>query len=69
MLSALNGDCIYGSVSIKPRWKKIKFLFIEITLEGLPDILFQGEHALPQQFIHVFKDGHFETTPVSHSGG
>lgn len=28
-----------------------------------------GEHALPQQFIHVFKDGHFETTPVSHSGG
>ncbi|KAF5443958.1 hypothetical protein F2P56_036471 [Juglans regia] len=28
-----------------------------------------GEHALPQQFVHVFKDGHFETTPVSHSGG
>ncbi|KAM7250780.1 hypothetical protein ACFE04_022663 [Oxalis oulophora] len=28
-----------------------------------------GEHALPQQFIHVFKDGHFETTPLSHSGG
>ncbi|KAF3435697.1 hypothetical protein FNV43_RR22789 [Rhamnella rubrinervis] len=28
-----------------------------------------GEHALPQQYIHVFKDGHFETTPVSHSGG
>ncbi|KAF9684356.1 hypothetical protein SADUNF_Sadunf04G0109800 [Salix dunnii] len=27
------------------------------------------EHALPQQFIHMFKDGHFETTPVSHSGG
>lgn len=48
---------------------KIKFLFLEITLDGLFDILFQGEHALPQQFIHVFKDGHFETTPVSHSGG
>ncbi|KAM7253535.1 hypothetical protein ACFE04_021689 [Oxalis oulophora] len=27
-----------------------------------------GEHALPQQFIHVFKDDHFESTPVSHSG-
>ncbi|KAJ6692682.1 ADENYLYL CYCLASE-ASSOCIATED PROTEIN [Salix purpurea] len=27
------------------------------------------EHALPQQFIHAFKDGQFETTPVSHSGG
>lgn len=28
-----------------------------------------GEHALPQQFINVFKNGRFETTPVSHSGG
>ncbi|GMH02758.1 hypothetical protein Nepgr_004597 [Nepenthes gracilis] len=28
-----------------------------------------GEHALPQQFVHTFKDGHFITTPVSHSGG
>ncbi|KAJ0077469.1 hypothetical protein Patl1_36396 [Pistacia atlantica] len=28
-----------------------------------------GEHALPQQFVHVYKDGQFETTPVSHSGG
>ncbi|XP_078442324.1 cyclase associated protein 1 [Wolffia australiana] len=27
------------------------------------------ELALPQQFIHVFKDGQFETSPVSHSGG
>ncbi|XP_057748757.1 cyclase-associated protein 1-like [Arachis stenosperma] len=27
------------------------------------------EHALPQQYIHVFKDGRFETTPASHSGG
>ncbi|WVZ03634.1 hypothetical protein V8G54_024440 [Vigna mungo] len=27
------------------------------------------EHSLPQQYIHVFKDGHFETTPASHSGG
>ncbi|KAG7010934.1 Cyclase-associated protein 1 [Cucurbita argyrosperma subsp. argyrosperma] len=27
------------------------------------------EHALPQQFVHTFKDGRFETTPVSHSGG
>ncbi|XP_051137205.1 cyclase-associated protein 1 [Andrographis paniculata] len=26
------------------------------------------EHALPQQYIHAFKDGQFVTTPVSHSG-
>lgn len=26
------------------------------------------EHALPQQYVHVFKDGHFVTSPVSHSG-
>lgn len=28
-----------------------------------------GEHALPQQFVHVFEGGRFLTTPVSHSGG
>ncbi|XP_068656866.1 cyclase-associated protein 1-like [Aristolochia californica] len=28
-----------------------------------------AEHALPQQYIHTFKDGHFVTSPVSHSGG
>ncbi|KAL3814140.1 hypothetical protein ACJIZ3_015408 [Penstemon smallii] len=28
-----------------------------------------GEHALPQQYIHVYQDGQFVTTPVSHSGG
>ncbi|KAF7142619.1 hypothetical protein RHSIM_Rhsim05G0074500 [Rhododendron simsii] len=28
-----------------------------------------GEHALPQQFVHVYTDGQFVTTPVSHSGG
>ncbi|PSS26049.1 Cyclase-associated protein [Actinidia chinensis var. chinensis] len=28
-----------------------------------------GEHALPQQFVHVYKNGQFATTPVSHSGG
>ncbi|CAI9104507.1 OLC1v1003192C2 [Oldenlandia corymbosa var. corymbosa] len=27
-----------------------------------------GEHSLPQQYIHVYKDGQFITTPVSHSG-
>ncbi|KAL4567775.1 hypothetical protein LXL04_023369 [Taraxacum kok-saghyz] len=27
------------------------------------------EHALPQQYIHSFKDGQFLTTLVSHSGG
>ncbi|KAL3614094.1 F-actin-capping protein subunit alpha [Castilleja foliolosa] len=26
------------------------------------------EEALPQQYIHVYKDGQFVTTPVSHSG-
>ncbi|KAK4405261.1 Cyclase-associated protein 1 [Sesamum angolense] len=28
-----------------------------------------GEHCLPQQYAHVYKDGQFVTTPVSHSGG
>lgn len=28
-----------------------------------------GEHALPQQYVHAYKDGQFVTTPVSHSGG
>lgn len=28
-----------------------------------------GEHALPQQFVHVYKDGHFVTTPLTHSAG
>ncbi|XP_047322005.1 cyclase-associated protein 1 [Impatiens glandulifera] len=27
------------------------------------------EHALPQQFIHVYKEGQFVTTSASHSGG
>ncbi|PIN22116.1 Adenylate cyclase-associated protein (CAP/Srv2p) [Handroanthus impetiginosus] len=27
-----------------------------------------GEHTLPQQYIHVYKDGQFVTSPVSHSG-
>ncbi|KAL5715240.1 F-actin-capping protein subunit alpha [Ranunculus cassubicifolius] len=27
------------------------------------------EHSLPQQFIHVYNDGQFVTSPVSHSGG
>ncbi|KAK9113124.1 hypothetical protein Scep_020643 [Stephania cephalantha] len=28
-----------------------------------------AEHALPQQYIHTYKDGQFVTSPVSHSGG
>ncbi|XAR72815.1 hypothetical protein NMG60_11019583 [Bertholletia excelsa] len=28
-----------------------------------------GEHSLPQQYVHVYKDGQFVTTPASHSGG
>eukprot|EP00897_Mesotaenium_endlicherianum_P004116 jgi/Mesen1/3732/ME000203S02821 len=27
------------------------------------------EHALPEQFLNIFQDGHFVTTSVSHSGG
>ncbi|KAI3769777.1 hypothetical protein L6452_00890 [Arctium lappa] len=27
------------------------------------------EHALPQQYINTYQDGHFVTIPVSHSGG
>ncbi|KAK1402646.1 Adenylate cyclase-associated CAP [Heracleum sosnowskyi] len=26
------------------------------------------EHPLPQQYVHVFQEGHFVTNPVSHSG-
>ncbi|KAK7351850.1 hypothetical protein VNO77_11586 [Canavalia gladiata] len=38
----------------------------------VPDAKADGdwvEHSLPQQYIHVFKGGRFETTPASHSGG
>ncbi|XP_051132753.1 cyclase-associated protein 1-like [Andrographis paniculata] len=27
-----------------------------------------GEHSLPQQYVHTYKDGQFVTAPVSHSG-
>jgi len=27
------------------------------------------EHALPEQFVHSYKNGQFVTSPVSHSGG
>ncbi|KAF5180273.1 Cyclase-associated protein [Thalictrum thalictroides] len=27
------------------------------------------EHSLPQQYVHVFKNGQFVTSPVSHTGG
>lgn len=27
------------------------------------------EHALPEQFLNTFRNGHFVTEPVSHSGG
>jgi len=26
------------------------------------------EHALPEQFVNVYKEGQFVTSPVSHSG-
>ncbi|XP_076918588.1 cyclase-associated protein 1-like [Bidens hawaiensis] len=29
----------------------------------------QAEHAMPQMYLHTYKDGQFITTPVSHSGG
>ncbi|KAL8205244.1 hypothetical protein R6Q57_008795 [Mikania cordata] len=28
-----------------------------------------AEHAMPHQYIHTYENGHFITTPVSHSGG
>ncbi|XP_073105312.1 cyclase-associated protein 1 isoform X2 [Elaeis guineensis] len=28
-----------------------------------------AEHALPQQYVHAFKDGQFITSPLSHSAG
>lgn len=52
--------------------KRLVCWSLQFTREGLVIFFFfilQGEHALPEQFIHVYKDGHFETTPVSHSAG
>ncbi|KAK1439847.1 hypothetical protein QVD17_05669 [Tagetes erecta] len=28
-----------------------------------------AEHPMPHQYLHTYQDGHFVTTPVSHSGG
>ena len=40
-----------------------------ISYEFVGHGILQAEHALPQQYVHEFKDGRFETAPVSHSGG
>ncbi|KAH0462731.1 hypothetical protein IEQ34_010306 [Dendrobium chrysotoxum] len=42
---------------------------INVMVPGAGPEIDWVEHALPQQYIHAFKDGQFVTSPVSHSGG
>lgn len=42
---------------------------INVLVPGKTDNADFIEHALAEQFLTVFKDGSFVTTPVSHSGG
>lgn len=42
-------------------------MYINISNDG--NYLLQAEHALPEQYIHCFKNGQLITSPVSHSGG
>ncbi|MBA0782553.1 hypothetical protein Gotri_000419 [Gossypium trilobum] len=53
-----DGDWLRGSLE----------LVSSILISCVSPSNIEGEHSLPQQYIHVFKDGQFETTPVSHSG-
>ena len=59
----------YGPVFLLLKYINLeKGLELEFNMDELV-LSLQVEHALPQQFVHSFKDGRFETTPVSHSGG
>ncbi len=40
---------------------------INVAVSGLADDLI--EHAIPEQFVSVFKNGKLLTEPVSHGGG
>lgn len=42
---------------------------INVLVPGKSEDADLVEHALPEQFVSVYKDGSFVTTPVSHSGG
>lgn len=42
---------------------------INVMVPGVRSEIDWAEHALPQQYIHSFKDGQFITAPISHSGG
>jgi adenylyl cyclase-associated protein len=41
---------------------------INVLVPGATDDSDPVEHALPEQFVNVYKEGQFVTSPVSHSG-
>ncbi|KAK8518786.1 hypothetical protein V6N13_017947 [Hibiscus sabdariffa] len=45
-----------------------KSIDINVLVPGADSNSDWVEHPLPQQYIHVYKNGQFETSPVSHSG-
>ncbi|KAK5837887.1 hypothetical protein PVK06_006614 [Gossypium arboreum] len=45
-----------------------KSIDINVLVPGATSDADWAEHPLPQQYIHVYKNGQFETSPVSHSG-
>ncbi|XAR59536.1 hypothetical protein NMG60_11015400 [Bertholletia excelsa] len=55
--------------SLKATITTAKSSEINVLVPGAKPDSDWGEHALPQQFVHVYKDGQFLTTPASHSGG
>ncbi|KAK7264300.1 hypothetical protein RJT34_31907 [Clitoria ternatea] len=59
----LSRDSLEGSISTA------KASEINVLVPGAGPDGDWVEHSLPQQFIHVYKDGRFETTSASHSGG
>ncbi|XP_055815708.1 cyclase-associated protein 1 isoform X2 [Solanum dulcamara] len=58
----LNKDSLEGSITTA----KSSEINVLVPGDGPDDDW--GEHALPQQYAHEYKDGRFVTTPVSHSG-
>ncbi|KAI4295531.1 hypothetical protein L6164_035570 [Bauhinia variegata] len=59
----LNKDSLEASISTA------KSSEINVLVPGAEPDGDWAEHSLPQQYIHVYKDGRFETTSASHSGG
>ncbi|XP_010263686.1 PREDICTED: cyclase-associated protein 1-like [Nelumbo nucifera] len=58
-----------GKDSLKASITTAKSSEINVLIPGEGPDADWVEHALPHQFVHVFKDGQLVTSPVSHSGG